>query len=317
MSISTTLNVAQQNLFQFGGIILLIIGSVSCILNFVVFTSSTLRKNPCAICFAANSIINFLYLYFGLLPTLLNTAYDINPGATNIVFCRSIYYLDLVLACVGPTYLIVASIDRALVTSRNAGTRKRSTRRLVIVCLISLGLFWTLFHIHALIYINILQFGPDYFVCYFQPGAYTTFITYYSLFFVGIFPPLLMTIFGVRTVKNIRQVRHVTHHSHVSIIVTTTVSRAFTVPSKDRQLIRMLLMEIIIYLISRFPSTIFLIYQQITQYQMKSTDQISIEQFIATVTYFMGFIDSSVSCYTNILISKSFRAELKRMFHFG
>jgi hypothetical protein len=252
----------------------------------------------------------------GLLLTLLENAYEINPGANNIVYCRCIYYVDLIVACLGPSYLIVASIDRMLVTSRNAGTRKRSTRRLVIVCLISLAFFWTVFHIHALIYIQIFQIGPDTFLCTFQPGAYTAFITYYSLFLVGILPPLLMAIFGYRTVKNIRQVRHAINRSHASTIETATVGRAYTVQSKDRQLIRMLLMEIFIYIISRFPATIFLIYQQITQYETKSTDRITIEQFIQTATYFMGFIDSSVSCYTNMLVSKSFRAGLKRLFQF-
>jgi hypothetical protein len=260
------------------------------------------------------AIIDLLYLYLGLLPTILSTGFNITPGSTNSVFCSSVYYLDIVLSCLGPTYLIVASIDRTMVTSRNAGTRRRSTRRLAIVSLISLSLFWALIHIHALIYIKIIQLGPGYFICYFQPGAYTTFITYYSLVVVGLIPPLLMALFGFLTVKNIRQVRHATHHSHASTIETTTVGRVYTVESKDRQLIRMLIMEIIVYIISRFPSTVVLIYQQITQYQTKSDEQISTEQFIANVTYFMGFIDSCVSCYTNILISKNFRAELKRIF---
>jgi hypothetical protein len=302
------------SVFQFGGITLLSIGSVSCILNLLVFTSNTLRKNPCAICFAAMSAIDLLYLYLGLLLTIFQSGFNYNPGANNIVYCRSVYYVDLILASLGPTYLIVASIDRTLVTSRNAGTRKQSTRRLSILCLLSLALFWAVFHIHALIFIKIIQIAPDYFICYFQPGAYTVFITYYSLFLVGIIPPLLMAIFGFLTVKNIRQVRRPLHQSHASAIDTTTVGRTYTVESKDRQLIRMLIMEIIIYLFSRFPSTIFLIYQQITQDQTKSAEQISTEQFIANITYFLGFIDSSVSCYTNILVSKSFRTELKRIF---
>ncbi|CAF0828741.1 unnamed protein product [Adineta steineri] len=93
-----------------------------------------------------------------------------------------------------------------------------------------------------------------------------------------------------------------------------TVGRSFTVHSKDRQLIRMLIVEIIIYLIARFPSTIVLIYDQITVNQIKSADRISTEQFIANITYFIGFIDSSVACYTNMIVSKNFRAELKRIF---
>jgi hypothetical protein len=161
---------------------------------------------------------------------------------------------------------------------------------------------------------EILQFGPDYFVCTFQPGAYTSFITYYSLIGTGIGPTLLMIIFGFLTMKNIRQIQNAIHPSTATAIGTTVVGRPYTPQSKDRQLIRMLLMEISIYILARFPATIFLIYSQITQYETKSVEQSIIEQFIANITYFAGFIDSSIGCYTNILVSKTFRLELKRIF---
>ncbi|CAF1314510.1 unnamed protein product [Adineta ricciae] len=303
-----------SSLFQIAGIILLAIGSLSCILNLIVFTSNSLRKNPCAMCFVGISTVDLLYLYLGLLPTILQSGFNINPGTSNIVFCRCFYYVDFILSILGPTYLIITSIERTLVTSRNAGIRKRSTRRLVLLCLISSILFWALFQIHIFIYINIIQIAPNYFLCYYQAGLYTAFITFYSLFIVGITPPVLMGIFGFLTLRNIRQVSQVRHHSHTSIIETIAAGRPHAIHSKDRQLIRIVFMEIMIYLISRFPSTIFLIYQQITQHETKSDAQISIEQFIANITYFTGFIDSSISCYANILISKNFRTELKRIF---
>ncbi|CAF0971864.1 unnamed protein product [Adineta ricciae] len=302
------------SIFQIAGIILLAIGSLSCILNLIVFTSKSLRKNPCAMCFVAISTVNLLYLYLGLLPTILQSGFSMNPGISNIVFCRSFYYVNFILSILGPTYLIVTSIDRTLATSRNAGTRKRSTRRLALLCLISSSLFWALFQIHIFIYVDIIQIAPTYFLCYYQAGLYTAFITYYSLFIVGITPPVLMGIFGFLTLRNIRQVSQAIHRSHASTVETITAGRSHVIHSKDRQLIRIVFMEIMIYLISRFPSTIFLIYQQITQNETKSDAQISIEQFVANITYFTGFIDSSISCYANILISKNFREELKRIF---
>jgi hypothetical protein len=314
MSSSTSLYSAQQYLFQFGGPILLTIGIISCILNLMVFTKSALRKSPCAICFVAGNIIDLIYLCLSLIPTFLQNGYDINLGEDNLVYCRSFYYIGLILSSLGPSYLILASIDRTLITSRNAGIRKRSTRRLVIICIISLALFWMIFHIHAFIYMEILQFGLKYFVCTFQSGAYITFITYYSLFIIGLIPPLLMIIFGFWTMKNICQVRHVIHPARLSTIGTIVVGRSYIPQSKDLQLIRILLMEIIVYIFSRFPATIFLIYQQITQYQTKSIEQTTIEQSIANITYFTGFIDSSISCYTNICVSKTFRVEFKRIF---
>jgi hypothetical protein len=314
MSLSTSLASAQQYLFQVGGPILLTMGTIGGMLNLMVFTKSSLRKSPCAICFVAGNIIDLIYLFISLIPTFLQSGYGINLGEENIAYCRSFYYIGLILSSLGPSYLILASIDRTLITSRNARIRKRSTLRLATICIISLALFWMIFHIHALIYMEILQYGVNYFVCSFPPGAYTAFITYYSLFIIGITPPLLMVIFGLWTLKNIRQVRHAIHPSSLSATGTTAVSRIYTPQPKDQQLIRILLMEIIVYIFARIPSTIFLIYQQITQYQTKSTEQTMIEQFIANITYFAGFIDSSISCYTNICVSKTFRLELKRIF---
>jgi hypothetical protein len=306
---SSTLYSAETYLFQIGGPILLAAGIISGTLNLLVFTRITLRKSPCSICFVAGNIIDLMFLLLSFIPTFLGTGYGINPGAQNLTYCRSIYYIGLILSSLGPSYLILASIDRTLITSRNAGTRKRSTRRLAITCIICLALFWTIFHIHALIYIKFVQFGPDYFVCTFQPGAYTSFITYYSLFVIGISPPLLMILFGFLTMKNIRQIQNTVHPYN-----TTAVGQFYTPQSKDRQLIRILLMDISIYILARFPATIYLIYGQITQYEVKSAEQTTIEQFIANITYFSGFIDSSIGCYANMLVSKTFRLELKRIF---
>ena len=71
MSTSALLYSIQRNVFRIGGPILIAVGSVSCILNLMVFTKDTLRKNPCAICFIGVNIINFLYFYLGLLLTVL------------------------------------------------------------------------------------------------------------------------------------------------------------------------------------------------------------------------------------------------------
>ena len=190
----------------------------------------------------------------------------------------------------------LASIDRTLVTSTKAGTRKLSTRRLVFISMISLGLFWMVFHIHALIFMEIQQFGPNYFVCYYQPGAYTIFITYYLLLINGMLPPLLMALFGCWTVKNVRRVGPyggvVLDHPNNTTIV---IGRQYGLQSKDRQLIRMLLVDIVIYFICKTPLAILYIYQQITQYEDKNSEQELIEQSILLLSYFLFFVENGIS----------------------
>ncbi|CAF0721615.1 unnamed protein product [Adineta steineri] len=288
MSSSAIIFYAQRNAFRFGGPLLITIGSIGCILNLMVFTNDTLRKNPCTICFRAVNIVDFIYFYLGLLLTTLAVGYDIDPSATT-------------------------AIDRTLVTSRKTGTRKLSTRRLIRISVISITIFWLLFHIHALIFTQILQYGPNFFVCYYQPGTYTKFMTFSSLLLNGTLPPLFMGIFGLWTVRNIRKVNRGIRPASLTNTGNMTIGRPRILRSKDQQLIRMLFMNIISYIIFKCPVTIFLIYIQITQNNGKSAEQNIIEQSVIQLTYFWYFIDNSISCYTNLIVSKTFRTELKRI----
>ncbi|CAF0862984.1 unnamed protein product [Adineta steineri] len=76
----------------------------------------------------------------------------------------------------GAFYLILASIDRVLVTSSNTRTRQRSTRRLAYICIGSGTLFWTLFHCHTLILTDIQEIAPGYSICYARAGRYVVFL---------------------------------------------------------------------------------------------------------------------------------------------
>jgi hypothetical protein len=172
-------------------------------------------------------------------------------------------------------------------------------------------LFWVICNVHILIFMDILQYGSNYFVCYYQPGAYTTFMSYYSLLINGILPPLLLSIFGIWTMRNIAELRARRQKSNLMHTAATVVGRSYTIQSKDYQLIRMLLVDIMSYLICKCPAVFFMLYLQITQYVEKSEDRQLIEQAILQLTYFWYFVDNCISCYTNILVSKTFRKELK------
>ncbi|CAF1059070.1 unnamed protein product [Adineta steineri] len=258
----------------------------------MVFSKSTLRKNPCTICLIAVNLINFVYFYLGVLLATLGTGYNIDPSTTNIYFCRFRFYISSVLGCLQSSYIVLASIDRTLITSPNAGTRQRSTRRLIIISMIGISLFWMIFESHALIFTEILELGPV----------------------NGILPTLLMIIFGCWTVKNIRTVSRVRPEINSIGIKNITVIRPVIVRPKDQQLVRMLSVNIIAFIICKFPSTLVLIYEQITRYEEKPSDQQLIEQLILQLTFFWYFVDNGIDCYTNILVSKTFRTELKRIF---
>jgi hypothetical protein len=178
-----SLTLASTHLNEYGGPILIGLGTLSCVLNVLVFTKKILRKNPCSIYLVALNISNILLIYQTFLLAILQGGYNINPGAYNLPFCRFHMYAQFVLDILGPFYLILASIDRVLITSSNALTRRRSTQRLAYICIISGTIFWMLIHIHGLVFGSIVEVPPNYVFCYFQSGAYLAFIAYYSFLF--------------------------------------------------------------------------------------------------------------------------------------
>ncbi|CAF4887726.1 unnamed protein product, partial [Rotaria sp. Silwood1] len=170
-----------------------------------------------------------------------NSGYDIDPSRFNLILCRSRLDAIVLFNCLSAFYLILASIDQILVTSRNARTRQRSTQRLVYTCIIGGTLFWSLFHIHALICSTPQQISPNTYLCYYQPGFHVAFVCSYAL----IKEPsslLLMVICGLWAKKNIRSTtRRVGVAVDVSVTKTDGASTENSAASKDRQMVLMLL----------------------------------------------------------------------------
>ncbi|CAF1444066.1 unnamed protein product [Adineta steineri] len=129
----------------------------------------------------------------------------------------------------------------------------------------------------------------------------------------GILPPLLMGILGLWTVRNIRRVNRGIRPDSLTNTGIMVIGRPRILRSKDQQLIRMLFVNIISYIIFKFPLTIFLVYTQITLNKEKSAEQNIIESSIVQLTYFWYYFDNGISCYTNLIVSKTFRTELKRI----
>ena len=310
---SVRLQSIQKSLYCFGGPILMLIGTVSCIINIIIFNKKNLRRSPCSICLIAFNTVSFLLLYLSFLPAILQIGYNIEPGAYNLIYCRLRYYLGFLLACLPPFYLVLASIDRTLVTSLNARMRQLSNRYFMYKCVFIVTLFWILFHIHALIYTTILQYGPNYFICYFQPGLYTVLVSYYTLIVNGIIPLILLSIFGILTIKNM-------HGTPVrNLIATRSINQGKIRNNikifyrKDQQLIRMLLIEILTCIIFNFIHPTVLLYSQITQNQMKSEKLTAIELFLISISTLSVHIPYCTSLYTNLIVSKSFRRETKKI----
>ncbi|CAF1135122.1 unnamed protein product [Adineta steineri] len=176
-----SLAIAQMDLYQYGGAPLLIVGIVGCILSLLIFSTKNLRKNPCSIYFIAYNIANLCQICTSFLQAILAYGYNIDIASSNTFLCPFICYIGYVFDILSPFYLTLASIDRMLVTSRNARTRQRSTTHLAYKCIICGTICWILFHIHALISFRIIEIIPNYYICYSGSNVYLAFANYYAL----------------------------------------------------------------------------------------------------------------------------------------
>ncbi|CAF4564400.1 unnamed protein product, partial [Rotaria sp. Silwood2] len=204
----TTLESIATYLFRFGGLILVVFGSIGCILNVMVFSQKSLRKNPCATYLAVENIFNLLFINSLLLSITLESGYSIYFTSKNIVLCHLCYYTSLFSNVLSSYCLILASIDRVFVTSPNASTRQRSTLRFSYFCIIGGTIVWMLFHSPSLVFTNITQIGENIYMCFYHVGFYLAFISFYSIIKESS-STLLLLICGIWAVKNIRRLRRV------------------------------------------------------------------------------------------------------------
>ena len=219
--------------------------------------------------------------------------------------------MAILIDVLSPSYLVLASIDRFLITSPDTQRRQRSTRRLACICIISVTVFWTLFHSHILLSATIAQTAPNNFVFVLPSGVHLVLHSYYSLIVKAFLIPSSMTIFGLLILRNIRRLRHNTVVPALTTTWTTVRGHLQTSRSKDRQFSLMLFIDISVYIIFSFMLSVILMYQQITQYNVKTPLQTQLVLFLKTLSTFINYISICIGCYTNILISQTFRKNIK------
>ncbi|UJR29497.1 hypothetical protein I4U23_010714 [Adineta vaga] len=308
-----TLQMIKKYLYQYGLLSFLILGTISCIFSLIVFSKKVFRKSPCSTYMIAYYSGNLIYIYTVILPVILAFGYNQSFSVENIHVCRFILYMAIVFSVLSSHYLILASIDRILITSSNAATRRRSTQRLAFISTMSLTLFWFLCNTHILVFSKIFQVAPNYFVCYLQDELYYTIFIYYSLTRT-VLTPLILAYLGYLGIKNVRQIsKHQApvNGSHTEITAHGNLQNS---QSKDLQLIRIVLIDVAIYVISSFPVAIISIYIQATQYYITNVEQTPVITLIQDVCGILLHISYCIGFYKNLFISKAFRNEVKKIF---
>ena len=181
--------------------------------------------------------------------------------------------------------MIAACIDRWALTSPNAKIRsfcRPHIARRVIIGLIPL---WTLIPVHLAIFINNEsgRCGP--------PVSYAFVFGIYLVIFIGILPPVMMIFFGVLARHNLLLIR-----TRVATSIQPTRARLH---KADRDLMKMLTGEVVVYIITTLLYPANILYGVVTTSMLeKNAMRVAVESLISfIISPVLNFIFCVASFY--------------------
>ena len=275
--------------------ILLVTGTVGNVLNCCIFVRRSLRSNSCSQYFLASSIANLLSIYFGGLTRLLSSFGILPPASYLPLFCKIRTFVTYIGLSGSTWFLVGASADRFASSSSSATVRsfsrvKIARRMLLLISSMVIAVYFQM----LFCFDGSLQAAN----CFPSSSFCSKFNNFNLLLTFSLCPPLSMLILGWLTIRHVR---------------SSEVLRQQTQQGKDRQLTRMLLIQVICVTIFCLPISVQKLYSEITVNQAKSAEHLLIENFFATFVVLLALINTSTSFYLFTLTGKVFRRELKSL----
>ncbi|CAF4247394.1 unnamed protein product, partial [Adineta steineri] len=199
---------------------------------------------------------------------------------------------------------VLACIDRYIWTANNAHARlinRPSTSRCLTIILF---LFWHIFSIHIAVLVTIANGICSSF------GVYYVIYQVYAATFLGLLPPILMSIFGFLAYHNMKKL-----HLRVRPIGNNGDDNIIT-HRRDRDLLLMVLTEVVIYVVTAIPYPFIVLEVAVTNYMgvIKSSQRVEIENFLNSIALTLFSITYGSRFYTYFAVSKAFRKDCKILF---
>ncbi|UJR21671.1 hypothetical protein I4U23_024748 [Adineta vaga] len=290
---------ATLQINRYLSIILLLFGIISNLSCCLVFNQRALRTQPCVLYFLIASISNIIILISGIPPRMLNSWNILaDQTETQPLLCTSRLFILLTARNISSWLLVCAAIDRYLVSSPDANTRRKSNRkqaiRLIILVFLVSVIFWaeTLYCFDANLVGTPLK-------CYAKSDFCRIFNDLSQAFFTTIISSAIMMIFGLCTIKNIRQARRI-----VPLSIIPVLSRR---RKADRGLTKMLFLQIILLTIFNLPQAIQKFYTTYTFYNYKSSIQIAIENLLFNIALLLSYTPACIPFCLYVLTGDIFR----------
>ncbi|CAF1211374.1 unnamed protein product [Adineta steineri] len=298
---SSTLAIVQTKLNLYGYSVFMVLGTIGN--AFIALLFNKQHQNACAIYLKYSAILNAIYLiYFEVIELI---PVDYTDGTVKaIILCKIITYIPNFLGQITKTLVIMACIDRYLITSDRVSFRAFSTPKRAKFILIFTSIFWLIFASHVLIMQTIIN-GQ----CV-RPGIYLPIYTFYAILFIATGPTIILSIFGYLAYRNMRKMQ-----VRIQPIVNHTMDQTHFIRRKDRDLLIIVIAEVFVYLILTMLLPIILIEMTISQYviQNKSIQYLQTEIFINNFAIFLLYVICAIPFYIYLISSKAFRRDFKQL----
>jgi hypothetical protein len=300
MSASTLTNF-ENGLTVYGYAISMILGNIGNV--FIVMIFHRQRHSACAIYLICAAVMNNIYLTYDGIATIFMFYYPNETTRVNI-FCKIYKYILYTFGQEGKTMIVFACIDRFLITSSRASFRAFSTPKRAKYLIFFSLMFWALSNIHVPIMIGVFNGQCT------THGVYSIVYSVYTIMFVSLIPTITSAIFGYLTYRNMKQLQMRVHPG-----VQHTVNTNVAVQRRDRDLLIIVIAEVVIYFLTTALFPLILIEMLISQYVMpnKSLQYSQIEVLMVNIAIFLLFINTAAPFYTYLISSKSFRREFKQL----
>jgi hypothetical protein len=297
------LSVVQQMLTRYGMSTYVAFGNFGNLLTIAIFCQSEHRRNPCSLYLLSMTICNLVCLDVGIIPIIysldhpdISTEYDIA--------CKLQFYIRHTFFQLMRTYKVLACIDRYALCSSSLRIRSFSRRPMAIRLILISAIFWFLLVIFFGV-IRKIQNGS----CNIFGSVYSLIYTIYYLIFAGILPPLLIIIFSLLVMRILKQLRRRVQPTAGN---NEGGSSRNPIRKRDRDLIKMVFIEVMFYVISTLPFSIYLVYNLITSNIIKNKERQQIESFINYLFQsFIMYFNTALPFYIYISTSPSFRRQCK------
>jgi hypothetical protein len=291
-------------IYRYGVPVIYVLGNIGNLLSAMVFSKKSWRKHVCVFYFNVCLLVNSVAINAYIFRFIFATGFNIDVRNSSELLCKLSYYVGFLVTTLLPTVLILATIDRLLISSQNVDTRLYSSKRLAYFS-ISLGTaFWVVFNIHLLIKVHIQPVVPSTFECFYDlSSSYLEFVSYCSLIITLLFS-ITMIILLVITFKNVHRIRAVPHQQRHQVRTMT---------KKDFQLLRCLFIQDVVYIPCNIFLNVYYAYVVATMNQTQTSLEEAISNFFKGFLYFLQFIPFCASFFIFVIVSKAFRHELKRL----